>query len=451
MLVNIQYNNRHIEIRVPDDATVYRTSYREPENDARTLVLNALRNPVNSPPLLETLRKSGVRSVVIVVSDITRPVPYADFLDTVLEEIEDAAVPRDNIIILIATGMHRPSTAAEREYMFGPEVCERYRIIDHRADKGDELVTIRGTSKAGRPIELNRYFVEADFRIVTGLVEPHFMAGFSGGRKAICPGLCSLETVKALHGFTFLNNPSARNGHLEGNPLHSEALSIAREANAGFCINLVVDRKHRVVDAIAGDLEASHKATCKLVSKHACPSVEQEKDVVLTSSGGLPLDATFYQCVKGMVSCLPTVKRGGVVVSIGSCSEGVGSGEYQNLMYEYSDRWREFLGHLQSNDNTIKDQWQFQMQTKVLQHVGDDNLIFVTDGLSASDLTMLNVNGIRASEGCIQQRVQEVLDGLIYEGRSVAVIPEGPYCTPITQGLRADPADPATPPYSGAR
>jgi hypothetical protein len=138
-----------------------------------------------------------------------------------------------------------------------------------------------------------------------------------------------------------------------------------------------------------------------------------------------------------MVSCLPTVKRGGVVVSIGSCSEGIGGSEYQNIMYEYSGRWREFLSHLQSNDNTIKDQWQFQMQTKVLQHVGDDNLIFVTDGLSASDLNRLCVNGIHVSEGHIQERVQELLDGFIHEGRSVAVIPEGPYCTPITQGLRA--------------
>lgn len=365
-----------------------------------------------------------------LVSDITRPIPYADFLDSVLEEIEDAAVPRDNIIILIATGMHRPSTDAEREYMFGPEVCERYRIIDHRADKSDELVKIRGISQAGRPIELNRYFVESDFRIVTGLVEPHFMAGFSGGRKAICPGLCSLETVKAFHSFTFLNDSSARNGNLEGNPLHYEALSIAREADAGFCINLVVDRKHRVVEAVAGNLEASHNTTCRFVSKHACPPVEQEMDVVLTSGGGLPLDATFYQCVKGMVSCLPAVKRGGVVVSIGSCSEGIGSGEYQNLMNEYSGRWREFLGHIQGNGSIIKDQWQFQMQTKVLQHVGDDNLIFVTGGLGTSDLARLNVNGIHVSEDCIQQRVQDLLDGLIHEGRSVAVIPEGPYCTP---------------------
>ena len=430
MLVNLPYNNRHIEIQVPDDATVYRTSYREPETDARELVLKAVRNPAECPPFSRMLRTSGAQSVVLVVSDMTRPIPYADFLDTVLEEIEDAAVPRDNIIILIATGMHRPSTAPEREQMFGPEVCERYRIIDHHAEKSDELVTINGTSHAGRPIELNRYFVEADFRIVTGLVEPHFMAGFSGGRKSICPGLCSLETVKAFHSFTFLNHPSARNGNLKGNPLHHEALSIARQAKVGFCINLVVDRKHRLVDAIAGDLEASHKITCKLVRQPACPPVEQEKAVVLTSSGGYPLDATFYQCVKGMNSCMPTVRKEGVVVSIGSCSEGIGGAEYQKIMYEYSGRWREFLSHLQSNDNTMKDQWEFQMQTKVLEHVGDDNLIFVTDGLSASDLNRLSVNGIHASEGHIQERVQELLDGFIHEGRSLSVIPEGPYCAP---------------------
>ena len=230
MLVKIPYNKRQIDIQVPNDATVYRTSYKDSGIDARELVLNAVRNPVESPPLSENLKKSGAKSVVIVVSDITRPIPYADFLDAVLEEIKDAAVPRDNIIILIATGMHRPSTAVEREYMFGPEVCKRYRIIDHHAEKTDELVTISGTSHAGRPIELNRYFAEADFRIVTGLVEPHFMAGFSGGRKAICPGLCSLETVKAFHSFTFLDDPSARNGNLEGNPLHYEALSIVRQA-----------------------------------------------------------------------------------------------------------------------------------------------------------------------------------------------------------------------------
>lgn len=436
MLVAMPYHNTPVEIQVPDDTTVYRTSYREPESDTRKLVLKALRNPVKSPPLLELLRKSGAQSVVIVVSDITRPIPYADFLGTMLEEVEEGGVWRKNIIILIATGMHRPSTAAERETMFGPAVCERYAIIDHQAEQSDALLTIGGTSRAGRSIELNRIFVEADFRIVTGLVEPHFMAGFSGGRKAICPGLCSLETVKAFHSFSFLDHPAARNGQLDGNPLHYEALSIAREAKVGFCLNLVVDRKHRVVEAIAGDLEASHTTACQLVRQYACPPVQQEKDLVLTSSGGYPLDATFYQCVKGMVSCLPTVKKGGLVISIGRCSEGIGGKEYHNLMVEYSSRWKDFLDRLQLSDSILKDQWQFQMHCKTLQHVGDENLIFITEGLSLSDLNQLNVNGIKATKGSIQQTVQGLVDRFIDEGRSLAIIPEGPYCAPIRQGPR---------------
>jgi nickel-dependent lactate racemase len=430
MLVNMPYNSRHIEISVPDDSAVYHTSFRDPGTDARNLVRNAVRNPVKCDPLREVLKKSGAQTVVIVVSDITRPIPYSDFLDAVLEEVEDSGIRRENITILIATGMHRPSTASEREQMFGPEICKSYKIIDHRSDKPDELVKIKGMSKAGRPIELNRFFVKADFRIITGLVEPHFMAGFSGGRKAVCPGLCSLDTVKIFHSFGFLDNPCSINGNLEGNPLHYESLSIARQADVGFAINLVVDRRHRLTDAVAGDLEESHNETCKLVKEYACPPVMQKKDVVITSSGGYPLDATFYQCVKGMVSCLPAVNRGGVVVSVGSCTEGIGSSEYESMMHEYSGRWRDFLDHIKGTDNIVKDQWQFQMQTKTLQHVGENNLIFVTDGLKASDLAKLSVKGIDASVGSVQEKTQEILDGFIKEGRSLALIPDGPYCAP---------------------
>ncbi|MCK5806546.1 MAG: hypothetical protein KAI66_27195, partial [Lentisphaeria bacterium] len=174
----------------------------------------------------------------------------------------------------------------------------------------------------------------------------------------------------------------------------------------------------------------SHEATCQLVAQQACPRVEQEVDVLLTSSGGYPLDATFYQCVKGMASCLPAVRKGGVVISVGSCSEGIGGDEYQSILREYSGRWREFLRHLQSNDTTTKDQWEFQMQTKVLEHVGDDNLIFVTSGLSSSELAAISVNGVHAPEDRIQENVQEIVDRFVREGRSMAVIPEGPYCAP---------------------
>ncbi len=434
MLVNIPYHTSQIGIQVPENALVYRSAYQDPGRDPGELVLGAVNNPIDSPPLPELIQQSGARSLVLVVSDITRPIPYASFLPALLEEIERAALPRENITILIATGMHRPSTAAEREYMFGREVCQRYQIQDHQAHKAAELVRINGTSQAGNPIELNRAYLEADFRIVTGLVEPHFMAGFSGGRKAICPGLCSLKTVKAFHGYKFLDNPSARNGNLDGNPLHLEALSIARQARVDFCINLVLDQEGRLVSAIAGSLEGSHDKACGLVREQACPPVEEEADLVLTSSGGYPLDATFYQCVKGLVSCLPAVRKGGIIISIGSCSEGIGGSEYQRLMHKYSVSWREYLNHIRGTDRITKDQWQFQMQTRALKHVGDGNLVFITSGLSASNLKGLSVNGISAPEDCLQETIQTLLDGYLDQGRSLAVIPEGPYCAPIGSG-----------------
>ena len=398
------------------------------------VVLKSIRNPIKSEPLSAALKKSEAKSVVIVVSDITRLIPYASFLDVILKEIEGAGVLRNNIVILIATGMHRPSTTSEREYMFGKNICEEYRIIDHEAEKEDNLVTIEGTSYAGRTIELNRHFIEADFRIVTGLVEPHFMAGFSGGRKSICPGLCSLETVKAFHSFSFLDNPNSRNANLIDNPLHSEAISIARKIEVGFSINLILNKEHKVIDAIAGDIEESHKLACKVVSENACPKVEKEQDVVITSSGGYPLDATFYQCVKGMVSSLPVVKKNGTVVSFGSCLEGIGGDEYKRTMEKYSGNWKDFLCDSKNRNNVIKDQWQFQMQTKVLEHVSEDNLIFVTDGISNSELNKLSVNGVFAAKDQIQEKIQKIVDTFVKEGKTLAVIPEGPYCSPIKQG-----------------
>ena len=431
MLVKIPYGNSYIDVQIPDDSLVYRTSCKVPEDNASDLVLSAVRNPIGCKFLSAEIKNSGAKSVVVVVSDITRPIPYAGFLIALLEEIESAGVPGNKILILIATGMHRSSTDAERERMFGSEVCKRYRITDHKAERDDDLVQVQGTSMAGRPIELNRYFVEAEFRIVTGLVEPHFMAGFSGGRKSVCPGLCSLETVKMFHGYSFLENSSARNGNLVGNLLHNEALSIARQAKVDFCINLLVNSEHRLVDAIAGELEASHEMACKVAGEYACPRVKKECDVVLTSSGGYPLDSTYYQCVKGMVSCLPAVKKEGIVISVGRCYEGIGSEEYQSIMRHYSGRWQEFLKDIEKSDKVIKDQWQFQMQTRALEHVGADNLYFATNGLTASDLDHLCVNGIHTPEDKLQEKVQELLDRFIREGRSLAIIPEGPYCAPV--------------------
>jgi nickel-dependent lactate racemase len=432
MRVRLRYGTGMLNLEVPDSARVLASSYPAPAAPGAELVLAALRQPFAAPPLAAALAQRRPGDVVIVVSDITRPIPYAAFLGQVLAEIEAAGVPTAEILILIATGMHRPSTAEERRQMFGADVCARCRIVDHCAGDEAELTEIPGRSWSGRPVRLNRHFMNAGFRFITGLVEPHFMAGFSGGRKAVCPGLASLETLGSFHGYEFLAASAAENAHLDENPCHLEALSVARLAGVDFSLNLVLNHEREVVRAFAGELEAAHAVACGFARTCACPQIATESDLVLTSCGGYPLDATFYQCVKGMVSCLPAVKRGGVILAAGSCLEGVGSAEYTAIMHEYAGRWREFLDHIRSNPDVRKDQWEFQMQARALAKVGDANLCFATDGLSHAELRRLSVQPVGDGSVPVAAALQTHLALLCRERqRAVAVIPEGPYCAPV--------------------
>jgi len=430
MHISFGCGRQEIGLTLPDGARVYASLFPPPETPADKTVLAAVRAPVGARPMADALRARRAGDVVVVVSDVTRPIPYAQFLPGLLLEIEEAGVARDDIIVLVATGMHRPSTAAEQREMYG-DVAGKYRIVNHVAQDDANLVELPGTSWSGARVRVNRYYVEAGFRLVTGLVEPHFMAGFSGGRKSVCPGLCSLETVCNFHGYAFLSDPLACNGSLSGNPCHEEAVSVARMAPPDFSLNVVLNRDRQVVRAFAGDVMAAHAEACDFVRDCACPSVATEADVVVTSCGGYPLDATFYQCVKGMVSCLPAVRRGGVIVSFAGCSEGIGSVEYTNLMRGYTGRWRQFIEDIQKPGCFVKDQWELQMQTRVLEKVGQDGLHFVTDGLSTDDLAVCFVNGHAAASGEVGPRVQELLDGLVKDGATVAAFPEGPYCAPV--------------------
>jgi nickel-dependent lactate racemase len=420
-----------IRLRLPDDADVYTSECPEPDAPAADLVLRAARVPAGTPPLRDALARRRPGDVVVVVSDITRPIPYATFLPALLAEIEAAGVPRGGLLLLVATGMHRPSTPAERVEILGADVASRYRIEDHKAEDEAGLVELPGRSASGARVRLDRRFVEAGFRLVTGLVEPHFMAGFSGGRKAVCPGLAGLDTVRQFHGAAFLADPRARNGNLEGNPLHAEALSVARLAGVDFSLNVVLDGARRVVRAFAGGLMPAHDAACAFVRHCACRPVRREADVVVTSGGGHPLDATFYQCVKGFVSCLPAVRPGGTVVAFGGCAEGVGGPEYAALLARYAGRWRAFLEDIRAPGVFTKDQWEFQMHARALEKVGEEGLRFVTDGLPRETLSTMSVTGHAAPAGGVGPAVQEILDRALAGGKTVAAFPEGPYCVPI--------------------
>ncbi len=433
MEVTFPYGKDEVVLEVPSRVAVYESRFPRPAAGAAATVLRAVRGPIAAAPLRKALGARRAGGVAIVVSDATRPVPYAGFLPDLLGEVEAAGVAREEITLLVATGMHRPTTLAEREEMYGQAAAE-YRVVDHAGADEAALVELPGRSWAGSRVRLSRLYVEAGFRLLTGLVEPHFMAGFSGGRKAVCPGLCSLDAIRSFHGGEFMADPRARNANLAGNPCHEESLSIARMAPPDFCLNVVMNGDRQVVRAFAGGLEGAHAEACRFVCDCACPTVGAEADVVVTSSGGHPLDGTFYQCVKGLVSCLPAVRQGGTVISFGACSEGIGSPEYAGLMAAYAGRWRDFLADIRKPGAFMKDQWQLQLHARALEKVGQDSLHFVSDGLSQEDLAPLSVHGHAVEAGSVGKEVQELLDRSVAAGRGVAVIPEGPYCAPLAPG-----------------
>ncbi|MBN1479436.1 nickel-dependent lactate racemase [candidate division KSB1 bacterium] len=427
MQIELACDTNAIHVNIPNHTPVLGTNYPEPRVSTTQLLGKALESPINSSDLFSLFGKRRPGDVVIVVSDISRPIPYAAILPDLFELIKAAGVKDEEILILIATGMHRPSTRSERLEILGDEIVTHYRIEDHNAE-AEDLLALSQKSWAGNVVKLNRRFVEAGFRMITGLVEPHFMAGFSGGRKAVCPGLSSLETVQQFHGYQFLANANATNIRLDDNPCHLEALSVAQAAGVDFSLNIVLDHKRQIVQMFAGELAAAHGAACAFVKQHVSPVADETYDVVLTNSGGYPLDTTFYQCVKGLVCALPVVKSGGTIVTVGGCREGVGSESFVNIMLKYADNCEQFLKDISSTDKVIKDQWQFQMFTRVLKKVGAENIHFYTEAIPQDVLSRLSCNGI--STPSIQQAVQSHIDRVVRQGKTICVIPEGPYCAP---------------------
>jgi nickel-dependent lactate racemase len=431
MDIQFKYGKESLFLQVPDSSKVYTADYPPESSTAEELLLHSLAIPTGSSPLKQLIRQRKHGRVVIVVSDITRPIPYHSFLPALLNVIMVEGVKKDDITLLVATGMHRPSTPEEKTQMFGRSIAENYRIIDHQAEDESNLATLSGKSWSGTEVRLNRHYVEAGFRILTGLVEPHFMAGFSGGRKTICPGLASLETIRMFHGYEFLNNPNAANAVLEGNPCHLENSSIARLCPADFSINIVLDQHKQLHTIISGEPFLSHETTIAYLKERCCKIVDHPVDLAITSCGGSPLDETFYQCVKGFVNCLPVLKTNGSIIAFGSCTEGIGSTEYESLMKAYSGRMDDFLRDIKEGRSFIKDQWQFQMQIRVLKKTGINNLHFYTAAIPQKELELLSVHAHAVRKEDMAAAIQSQINEAVASGKTIAVLPEGPYCSPI--------------------
>lgn len=426
MIADIAYGRGRLRVELPAGARVLRTRPVEPAAEPTQAVAEALRKPTGTPPLRELA--AGRRHACIVVSDITRPVPYRTLLPPLLAALDGAV---EQVTILVATGTHRASTPEEKAEMFGPDVVARVPIADHDSRDPAAVVELAGRTSSGTRPRVNRVYAEADLKILTGLVEPHFMAGYSGGRKAVFPGLTDLRSVQRFHGPQFLESPRAASGVLRSNPCHREASEAAHLAGCDFILNVALDLERRIVGIFAGDLDAAFAEAVAKVDSFCRVDVDEPADIVLTSGGGYPLDKTFYQTVKGMVGALPAVREGGVVLIASACSEGIGNAEYAELMMRYEGRHEQFLADILARDEVEQDQWEFEEQCKVLARVGVEGLVVCAGGIPPEMLGRLSVTPATALSAAAEsgQRLQEALDALLRQrpAASVIAIPEGPY------------------------
>jgi nickel-dependent lactate racemase len=417
MRIKLEYGRKGLYADLPDERIVRTLHYKDapPLPDPQAALAAVLSKPNGSPPLAELAK--GRKDACIAICDITRPVPNELILHPVLEALEAASIPRDKITILIATGLHRPNEGDELIEMVGRQIFENYRIENHHGQVLSEHTNL-GTSPRGVPIWIDSRYVNADLKITTGLIEPHLMAGFSGGRKLICPGLAALETVKVWHGPDFLENPKADCGILDGNPVHEENTWIGRKVGCDFIVNVVIDAERRPLKFVAGDMVAAFEEGVRFVRGVVRDTVTEPVDIVVTSCAGYPLDTTFYQAVKGLTGALPIVKQGGTIIMCASLTEGIGSPQFQQLFQENASL-ESFVQRILGKDYFVMDQWQLEELAKVRRKA---KVKIVSDGLSPEVLKQLFVEAAPTVESAVAASLNEY-----GPAAKMAVIPKGPY------------------------
>jgi len=416
MRVHLEYGRTGLDVELPDRSVVRTLSYKpvSPLTDPNAALRAVLHAPTGAPPLAQVA--AGRRNACLLICDVTRPVPNEMMLRPVLETLEASGIAREQVLILIATGLHRPNEGDELAEMVGRWVAENYRIENHHGQRLEEHTHL-GTSPRGVPIWLDSRYVQADLKVAMGLIEPHFMAGFSGGRKLICPGIAALETVKVWHSPAFLEHPNADSGILDGNPVHEENTWIARRAGCDFIVNVVIDAQRRPLKFVAGDMEQAFREGCEFVRGIVVDTVPEPVDIVVTSCAGYPLDTTFYQSVKGMGAALPIVKQGGTIILAASLSEGIGSPQFRSL-FEQNATLDEFMEKIQG-DYFVMDQWQLEKMGQVCRKA---KVRVVSDGLPPETLDGLFVQSSPSVEAAVADALREY-----GPEATMAVIPKGPY------------------------
>jgi nickel-dependent lactate racemase len=418
--VEIAFGRGHLPVRLPGDArsTVIRKR-KLPKIDAPRA---AVRAALDAGGLKRIA--AGRRSACILICDITRPVPNHLFLRPMIEDLLAAGISAERITVLVATGLHRPNEGKELEELVGdPWVLKRVTVANHFARNDADHVDLGVTPGRGVPVRLDRRLVDADLRIATGLVEPHFMAGWSGGRKVVAPGVAHHTTIRTFHSARFMEDPLAIQCNLVGNPLHEEQLAIVRMLGEVFALNTVIDEDRDLSFVNFGEVVASHLEAVAFVQAATKVPVERQFSTLLTSAAGYPLDKTYYQTVKGMVTPIDILAPGGTLIIASACSEGFGSEEFRAAQARLVELGPErFLATLTAKSLAEVDEWQTEMQLKPMR-VGRIQLY--TTGLDAEERRITGVEMIDSVDAAVAASIARHGDP------AVAVVPEGPYVVPV--------------------
>ena len=411
--LTLDYGRAGLAIDIPDvyNARVLDVEEADAVSDPITAVTASLDNPINCPPLAEVVE--GKRSACIVVSDKTRPVPNRLHLPPILDVLRAGNI---KATILIACGMHSPTIGEELRELLGDDVIASCDIINHDGLAGDALVNL-GTHDAGGDILINKTYMESDLKILTGFIEPHFMAGFSGGRKSVCPGIVGLRTMQHAHSASLLESPLSAPGILDRNPVHEFMLDVARRAGADFILNVTLNRNRDITGIFAGDMEAAHLAGVEHCRGQARCHIASPVDIVVTTNGGYPLDQNFYQTVKGMVGALDILRPGGTIIIASECSKGLGCEAFQDQLWSMTDP-EVFIRTISRPGYFRVDQWGVETLVQVLRKA---DVKWYSSGLSPEDARRSHVEPVDNVEQAIEDAVEK--HG---PGASIAVVPSGP-------------------------
>lgn len=422
MRVKLAYGKTGLDLELADDlnVTVVEPKYVSALPDPKAALQQALNQPVGIPPLRDLVKSSD--QVGIVFCDITRPAPSHLMVPAVLNEL--AHVPRQNIILFNALGTHRPNTDAELRAMLGDDIVASYRIVQNNTFDPSTQVHL-GTTSRGHAIWLNREFVECDAKILTGFIEPHFFAGFSGGGKMVMPGMAGQETVLGNHDAGMISDPRATWGVTRGNPIWEEIDEVAHKVDPTFILHVSLNRDKAITGVFAGDLDAAHAAGCAFVKETAMVGVPHAFDIVITTNSGYPLDLNLYQSVKGMSAAAKVVRQGGAIIIASDCWDGIPEhGLYAQLLREANSP-QDLLDTIFAPGFLKQDQWQAQIQAQIqLQadvYVRTDNL---TDAQIEGALLRPSLR--------IETTLRELLDRYGPHA-SICVLPEGPQTIPYMQ------------------